>query len=107
MKMFIHGVEQTRLHLNFALYCSEPFGFKVQILFNDTAGNFFDEERRNVTEIHNRYNMHNSSTEQPRIAFESTIHCSGNTYDISKIREIHVEFETMIHDEDYYELQGE
>lgn len=107
MKMFIHGVEQTYLHINFELFDPNYYGFKVTILFNDTAGNFFDEVRRNVTEIHNRYNMHNSSTEKPRIAFESTIHCSGNTYDISKIREVHVEYEKMIQDEDSYELQGE
>lgn len=62
-------------------------GFRVFIRFKDGTEDTF----RNVTEIH--YNF-KPAARKNRIAFESSIHATGSTYDISDIAEFEALRET-------------
>lgn len=65
-----------------------PFGFKVTVLYTK-AGNFKGktEVLNNITEVHHMYDERNK-----QIAFESDIHQTGGTHNISDIDSIHIEY---------------
>lgn len=71
------------------------FGMKVRVKFSKTGrfGSLVEawQEFRNVTEVHYGYLSPVSPT---RIAFESDIHETGCTYDISDLAEIGITQET-------------
>lgn len=73
---------------------SNQFGFNVSVRFSPTSP-FAGETQiyRNVTEIHWRYSsiLHTPGT---RVAFESDIHSTGVTYEVSDIAEFEAVIET-------------
>jgi hypothetical protein len=66
---------------------NENFGIKVSVTFKNGRKETF----RNVTEIHYNYR---TALDDKRIAFESDIHSTGNTYSISEIEEFETAPET-------------
>ena len=70
---------------------SENQGMKITIIFKKSS--IFEGRTvtlRNITEIHYNYPF---STEK-RVAFESDIHGTGDTHNVSDIEEFYTELET-------------
>ena len=72
----------------------ENFGMQVKISFGVWA---IPTVLRNVTEIH--YNYPSFFPADARIAFESDIHSTGCTYNLSDIEEFETSLETEIAEE--------
>lgn len=67
------------------LFSNTDFGFLIEVKFTPDILKGQKEVFHNVTEVHSRYD---GVFHQERIAFESDIHGTGSTYDISNFESV-------------------